>query len=105
MTGWWRRKGPNCQLPTQSSNLSLTPAPGTEIFDAETGGRSGPIRGDCSGPKIQVPISKTRVAKETAPAWGDAGAIGGCAIGGLPRHDSDVGSQSAAAINFCMRVA
>jgi hypothetical protein len=26
-TGWWRRKGPNCQLPTQSSNLSLTPEP------------------------------------------------------------------------------
>jgi hypothetical protein len=39
-TGWWRR---NCQLPTQSSNLTLTPEPGTEIFDAETGGRNGPI--------------------------------------------------------------
>jgi len=36
-TGWWRRKGPNCQPPTQSSNRSLTSESGTEIFDAETG--------------------------------------------------------------------
>ena len=35
--GWWRRKGPNCQPPTQSSNRSLTSESGTEIFDAETG--------------------------------------------------------------------
>ena len=46
-TGWWRRYGSNCQLPTQSSNPSLTPESGTEIFDAETGGRNGLIRGDC----------------------------------------------------------
>jgi hypothetical protein len=57
------------------------------------------------GPKIQVAYFEMRVAKETAPAWGDAGAIGGCAIGGRPRHHSDVGSQSAAAINFRVRVA
>src|SRR6267142_634246 len=36
-TGWWRRKGPNCHPPTQSSNRSLTSESGTEIFDAETG--------------------------------------------------------------------
>src|ERR1700738_2445234 len=43
-TGWWRRKGPNCQPPTQSSsNRSLTP-PGTEIFDAETGAETPPFR-------------------------------------------------------------
>ena len=33
MTGWWKRKGPNCQPPTQS----LAPESGTEIFGAETG--------------------------------------------------------------------
>src|ERR1700730_14506405 len=44
---WWRRYGSNCQLPTQSSNRSLTLESGTEIFDAETGGRNGLIRGDC----------------------------------------------------------
>jgi hypothetical protein len=31
-TGWRRRKGPNCQPP---SNRSLTPESGTEIFDAD----------------------------------------------------------------------
>jgi hypothetical protein len=35
------------------------------------------------------------------PSVGDAEAIRGCALGRL-RHDSDVGSQSAAAINFCV---
>src|SRR3979409_1203471 len=43
-TGWWRRKGPNCQPPTQSSNRSLAPEPGTEIFDAETGAQKPPFR-------------------------------------------------------------
>jgi hypothetical protein len=38
---------PNCQPPTQSSNRSLTSESGTEIFDAETGGRIGLIRGKC----------------------------------------------------------
>jgi hypothetical protein len=32
-------KGPNCQLPSQSSNQSPTLEPGTEFFDAETGAR------------------------------------------------------------------
>src|SRR6202022_4490694 len=43
-TGWWRRKGPNCHPPTQSSNRSLAPEPGTEIFDAETGAQKPPFR-------------------------------------------------------------
>ena len=43
-TGWWRRKGPNCQPPTQSSNRSLEPESGTEIFDAETGAQNRPLR-------------------------------------------------------------
>jgi hypothetical protein len=38
-TGWWRRKGPSCQLPSQSSNQSPTLEPGTEFFDAETAAR------------------------------------------------------------------
>jgi hypothetical protein len=39
--------------------------------------------------------------KETAPAWGTLGPSEGVPWGRL-RHDSDVGSQSAAAINFCV---
>ncbi len=56
-TGWWGRKGKNrvfitrrpihCKPPNQSSNLSLTPEPGTEIFDAGTGGQNALICGDC----------------------------------------------------------
>ena len=46
-TGWGRQKGSNCQLPSQSSNRSLTFESGTEISDAETGGRNGLIRGKC----------------------------------------------------------
>ena len=34
-TAWRRRKGPNCQPPTPSSNRSLTTESGTEFFDAE----------------------------------------------------------------------
>src|SRR5712664_5033732 len=43
-TGWWRRKGPNCQPPTQSSNRSLTTESGTEFFDAETEGQKPHFR-------------------------------------------------------------
>src|SRR6266481_4041607 len=46
-TGWWRRSGPNCLLPTQGSNQSPNLGPGTEFFAAETGRRNGLIRLDC----------------------------------------------------------
>src|ERR1700726_284976 len=43
-TGWWRRSGPNCMLPTQSSNQSPNLEPGTEFFAAETGAQNPPFR-------------------------------------------------------------
>ena len=46
-TGWWRRSGSNCLLPTQGSNPSPKLEPGTEFFAAETGRRNGPIHPDC----------------------------------------------------------
>jgi hypothetical protein len=46
-TGWWRRSGSNCLLPTQGSNPSPKLESGTEFFAAETGRRNGLIRLDC----------------------------------------------------------
>src|SRR5205085_2448878 len=46
--GWWRLSGPNCMLPTQTSNRSAIPEPGTEFFAAETGGRIGLLRLECA---------------------------------------------------------
>ena len=43
-TAWWRRSGPNCMLPTQSSNQSPNLEPGTEFFAAETGAQTPPFR-------------------------------------------------------------
>jgi hypothetical protein len=44
MTGWWRRSGPNCLLPTQGSNQSPNLEPGTEFFAAETEAQDPPFR-------------------------------------------------------------
>src|SRR6202790_1637578 len=42
-TGWWRRSGPNCMLPTQSSNQSPNLEPATEFFAAETEAQNPPF--------------------------------------------------------------
>src|SRR4051795_6717754 len=45
---WWRLSGPNCMLPTQTSNRSPIPEPGTEFFAAETADRIGLLRLSCA---------------------------------------------------------
>ena len=65
-TGWWCWNGPNCQLPTQSSNLSLSLEPGTESFDAETAGELGTFAA-ISGAETALPREFDRqVATEPA---------------------------------------